>query len=176
MGNAALWNSCAFYPEYLAQESLNQMLTQFVVWMLRLGKRSEETWDEFRRRSVRRARVLIHRHLRCRWSTKWVERFWGYMGHVARGLDRVSPLASSIMNSFRDLEWWTLEQANPFGRRHHGRFRAKLGPYDGKMNSVLPKPWREAARDREGWRNACRTWTQQIDVPWCSGTQFAVEW
>ena len=26
VGNCALWNSCAFYPEYMAMEAVNQMM------------------------------------------------------------------------------------------------------------------------------------------------------
>ena len=63
VGNCALWNSCAFYPEYTAMEAVNQMMYQFVIYMLRLGKRSSETWDEYRRRSVRLAQALVHTHL-----------------------------------------------------------------------------------------------------------------
>ena len=174
IGNAALWNSCAFYPEYNAMESLNQLMYQFTIWMMWVGKRSHETWEEYRRRSTRQARAVVHQHLGLRWSTKWAERFWMYMGHVARGVDSVPPLASSVMNAFRDHEWWQQEQHNPFGKRHNGRFCAKLGPYDAKMNAIAGQPWRIGARDRVGWKGFCASWVAKLDVPWNSRAQFAI--
>ena len=59
------------------------------------------------------------------------------MGHVARGADAQPPLASSVVSGFRDLEWWSREQQHSVGRRHNGRFQAKLGPFDAKMNAVV---------------------------------------
>ena len=148
VGAAALWNVCAFPPEPNGLEALNQLLYQFVIWMLKHRKHGGETWVEFRQRTMRQARQLVWMYLPERWSTVWVRRWWGYCGHVARGCLRSPKPAPTILAEFRPLEWWSQEQRKVDGLRHNGRFHAKLCPLDGRMNSVCTRPWRETAMDR----------------------------
>ena len=117
VGGAALWNCCAFAPEHVAMEALNIILTQLVIWMMRLGKRSTETWVEFRQRSVNRLGRPLG-SLGERWSTVWLKRWWNYCG---RREFEPRP-ASTMLNGFRDAEWWSLEQRRVEGLRHSGRF------------------------------------------------------
>ena len=176
VGSSILWNCAAFFPELNALESLNRIMFQMVVWMLRLSKREAETWEQYRMRSVRQARAMVAKHLPSRWSTRWLERWWMYMGHVARGMNLNPVPAVTQMNDFRNHEWWNRERGNPFGIRHSGRFRAKLCPMDALMNSVVKGPWREAAQTRHVWQEACSAWIAARDVPWSSGNQLALEW
>ena len=176
VGGSALWLVAAFAPEQNALEAINHLLYQFVIWMLRPRKHATEEWVNFRQRTVRQARALVHRFLTDRWSSSWLSRWWGYMGHTARGLQETVVPGASIMNNFRNLEWWSEQQKLSYGARHSGRFRAKLGPLDGAMNRVVRMPWRQAAADREYWGSRCRQWIVQQDVPWSSGHQFSIEW
>ena len=76
VGAAVLWNVCAFPPETNALESVNQLMYQMVVWMLKSRKHGGETWAEFRSRTIRQARQLVYTVLSERWSTQWVRRWW----------------------------------------------------------------------------------------------------
>ena len=176
VGGSAMWCICAFSPEPAALQALNLLLFQMVLWMLGLRKRANEQWVDFRRRGMRMARQLVCRSLPDRWSTQWLSRWWGFQGHVARGLDRDAPLSSSLLCHFRTLEWWTLQQSLTTGMRHSGRFHAKLHQMDRRMNAAAAQPWRVLARDREGWGARAHTWIQSQDLPWASGQQFALEW
>ena len=176
IGGCAMWCICAFAPEPAALQALNTLLFQMVLWMLGLRKRDGEQWVDFRRRGMRMARQLVCRALPARWSSQWLSRWWGFQGHVARGLDRAAPLSSSYLCHFRTLEWWTEQQATSTGMRHSGRFYAKLHQMDKRMNAVAAQPWRTLARDREGWGLKAQAWIQSQDIPWASGQQFALEW
>ena len=107
-----LWNSSACTPEHTALLALNQHLYQFVFWMLRLRKRPGEAWADFRKRGLRQARQLVCQNMQDRWSSQWLSRFWGFMGHVARGEDLPSPPCSSIICSHRPLAWWEEQSSN----------------------------------------------------------------
>ena len=83
---------------------------------------------------------------------------------------------ASLMNNFRNHEWWTEQQNLTMGARHSGRFRAKLSPLDKCMNNVVGAPWRQAARDRGMWASKRSQWVSRQDVAWNSGQQFALMW
>ena len=176
VGSAMLWNSSAFTPEHTALQAINQHLYQFVFWMLRLRKRPGEAWADFRKRGLRQARQLVCRNLKDRWSTQWLSRFWGFMGHVARGEDLPSPPCSSVICKHRPLAWWEEQQSTPHGVRHRGRFRAKMMDVEKRLDRAAGGAWRVMARDRVAWRKGADQWIVQNDVPWASGNQFAIEW
>ena len=144
--------------------------------MLQPRKPEQEGWPEFRQRTIRQARCLVHRYLPDRWSSQWLSRWWGYCGHTARGLREENVPGASLMNNFRNAEWWDEQQRMLGGARHSGRFFPKLAPLDKAMNSLFAMPWRQAACDRDLWKSKCQHWVLQQDVPWCSGTQFALTW
>ena len=170
-----LWNSSAFTPEHSSLVAINQTLYQFVLWMLRLRKRPGEGWPDFRKRGLRQAPQLVCRNLKERWSTKWLSRFWGFMGHVARGADLIHPPCSSIMQQHRPLCWWQTQQHLSTGKRHSGRFRAKLMETERRLDHAAGGDWRVVARDRVLWKNRADHWIVQNDVPWTSGLQLAIE-
>ena len=176
IGGSALWCVSAFAPEPAALQAVNLMLYQCVLWMLGLRKTAHEQWVDFRKRGMRMARQLVCRNIKDRWSTQWLSRWWGFQGHVCRGMDREAPPSSSYLCHFRTLEWWSNQQALVHGLRHSGRFHAKLHQLDRRMNAVAKQPWRILARDRRGWANAAQQWILTQDLPWSSGQQFALEW
>ena len=89
--------------------------------LMGIKRRTGELGYEHRTRMHRAARVQIH-SLSKRWSAVWFGRYWDYMGHCARGADLPFSPPSSLLVGYRDLQCWRREQANPFGKRHGGRF------------------------------------------------------
>ena len=175
IGNSALWCISAFPPEQAALQAINVLQCQFVLW-LGLRKAPAEEWVDFRKRGMRQARQLIHKHLHERWSSKWLSRWWGYCGHIARCRWGSSPTCSSLVCYFRPLEWWETEQKRPNGLRHSGRYYTKIYQTDKLMNVAALGPWRDVAQDRARWKMRAVAWILQNDVPWASGLQFSIEW
>ena len=103
VGGSILWNVSSFAPEKSALQGINQILYQMVIWMLRLRKHGRESWMEFRMRSYRQARQIVFTHMRDRWSTQWLGRWWNFAGHAARGAHLASPTCSSVLLQVRDL-------------------------------------------------------------------------
>ena len=74
------------------------------------------------------------------------------MGHMVRGMDREHPPASSVMNSYRNREWWSTQQADPQRVRHRNRFYPKLMNWERDLEGMCDSDWRMVARDRGRWR------------------------
>ena len=176
VGGSALWAVAALTPETSALQAINQLQFQCVIWLLGLRKGTTEDWVTFKQRSMRQARQVVCLHSSGRWSSAWLSRFWGYMGHVARNYRSNNPTCAGFLNAFRDCEWWEKEQQRVGGMRHSGRFFPKLVQLDRAMNAVVGHPWREGAQNRQLWKDLAPSWIHQSDVPWCSGEQFAIEW
>ena len=81
---------------------------------------------------------------------------------------------SSLVDSFRSLEWWTNEQKKRDGVRHSGRFYARLMSMETKMDRACGGHWRGYAHNRKGWAALGETWIKQQDLAWCSGLQLSV--
>ena len=170
-----LWNSSAIHPEMTALVAINHILYQLILYMLRLRKRNDEPWADFRRRGVRQARQLVILHLGTRWSTIWLSRWWGYQGHVMRCVHHNQEPGSRTIANFRSVEWWRRQQQLLTGMRHSGRYHPKLHPLDMQMNRAAQGEWREIALNRDLWKTRGEAWILQQDVPWCSGCQLAIE-
>ena len=52
VGSSMLWNSSAIHPEMTALVAINHILYQLILYMLRLRKRNDEPWADFRRRGL----------------------------------------------------------------------------------------------------------------------------
>ncbi|CAE7355682.1 unnamed protein product [Symbiodinium sp. KB8] len=83
---SALWYSCAMPPSVQAMGALNTAQLELVSKLAGFRRRTEESWLEFRLRSIRGARQLLVNHQVERWSTGWLKRYWDYKGHIARAL------------------------------------------------------------------------------------------
>ncbi|CAE7902753.1 pol [Symbiodinium microadriaticum] len=109
---AGLWCLSALPPDSGGLGYLNSVQIQLIVWMMRIRRGPSEDWGAFRLRAWRAARAALHRSGEERWSTTWLRRYWRFAGHRARGLDREHPALSSIIDSFRDKQWWDSETAD----------------------------------------------------------------
>ena len=174
VGGAMLWCVCAFSPESQALETLNRIMYQLVIYMLRLKKGKFEEWVDFRKRGVRHARQVVSLHLKDRWSTQWLARYWNYAGHVARGLLNTPAPSSAILCYHRSVHWWERQQEDPLGMRHSNRFFSKLYPLERSLDTAAGGEWRFVAMDRREWRSKLPNWTERMDVPWTSGSQDAL--
>ena len=170
--NTALWCIAALPPDKPALTLVNSFQAMLLTWLLRLGKRDDEDWVAFRRRSVRSARYALHVAGCPRWSTVWLSRWWSYSGHRARALDRSFPPISSFLDAFRDKQWW--EAARRRGLSHPGRYFARIHSMDKAMDATCGLPWRVCARDKEMWRVKGLQWVSERDVPWASGVQLSI--
>ena len=110
VGNTALWALCCFPPDAASMSMMNSTQIQLMVWMLRFAKKSDESWEGYRQRSLRGARSALHSAGLERWSTMWLRRWWSYAGHRVRGMLADSPVISSLYEDFRTGPWWQREK------------------------------------------------------------------
>ena len=175
IGNTVLWCACAFQPDQYALKAVNVLQSQMVIWCMRMGKRDQEDWMEFRIRSFRSSRWAIQRFIGTRWSTCWLQRCWDYTGHRCRSASWDPPTPSGLLDAFRTLDWWTSEQNSKRGLRHPSRFYPKLMGDERALNEAAAGSWRVLAGQRDEWRRCRETWVAQQDLPWSSHTQLAIE-
>ena len=172
---SALWYSCAMPPSVQAMGALNTAQLELVSKLAGFRRRTEESWLEFRLRSIRGARQLLVNHQVERWSTGWLKRYWDYKGHIARALYRTSPTASALMDNFRNCEWWAAQCRDPHGLKHPGSFFPHLSNEEKQLNKVTGSlNWRTQAQDPQAWNNLRTAWISHMDVAWTSGRQFAL--
>ena len=157
--SSALWCCAAVLPDRMALLLVNKHLLRMVVWMLKSKRAPHQTWLDHHLRQLRTARAVLTSTLKERWSTKWLRRIWGYMGHVARGSHRVWPPASSVVNDFRDRTWWSQQQQQQSaGVRHKGRFFPKLTNWERDLSVVCKGDWKAKALDRPASRLGLMSW------------------
>ena len=175
VAGSGLWCIAAVPPDRAAMGLLNSVQATLLSWMCRFYKGDSEEWPDFRRRVVRDSRAILHKHGHPRWSTIWMQRWWDYAGHMARGSEVANPVLSSILINFRDLQWWRRQQGLSDGVKHAGRHYARLTILEEQMNRICKGPWREVARDRSIWTGLRNCWVQEFDIPWASGRQAALQ-
>ncbi|CAE7361985.1 unnamed protein product [Symbiodinium necroappetens] len=175
VGGAALWYSSAAPPSPQALGAVNSLQLELVSRMAGFRRRSSETWLEFHTRSRRAARQLLVSHEQPRWSTLWLQRYWNYKGHVARGNAREQPPASSVIDGFRTYQWWKQQQRLAEGLRHPASFYPYLSNDELRLNRAARcEDWRQLAMDPVAWRQAEAEWLRREDVSWTRGRQLAL--
>ena len=173
VGGAALWYSSAITPTSQALSSMNTLQLELLATTIGFRRRSDETWLDFRLRSMRGARHVLHSHHMDRWSTMWLQRFWKYKGHVARAANRSKPPASTYMDSYRTLAWWKEQQRN--GLTHPAAFYPYHTREETALNNAAQhQDWRQLAQDPEAWLQHMPRWVSAMDVAWASGRQLAL--
>ncbi|CAE7263415.1 unnamed protein product [Symbiodinium sp. CCMP2456] len=169
VGATALWAVACVPPDRAAMSLLNSVQLQLMIWLLRLAKRVDESWAEFRQRAFRGARAALHSSGVERWSTTWLRRYWGFAGHRARGSLHQHPPISTELENYRTRPWWLHEQSKKDGATHVQRY-----PRLNNLDAVAGTPWRNLAYDRQGWKNREEAWVKHMDLPWSSGRQFSI--
>ena len=173
VSNSALWCVSAFPPDKGALKAMNTKQALLIGWLLKLGRRADETWLSFRHRIVRSARSMMVKAGIPRWSTCWLERWWGFAGHGVRAVLRDEPPLSSILDATRTWSWWNLEKLRPTGARHPHHY-PRLTNLELSMNKACAGMWREFAHDRGLWAEKLKNWIEQNDLPWASGLQLCL--
>ena len=174
IGGSVLWCGGGLVPDVQALGLINSFQYQLISWMLRRGRKADESWLDHRLRALREARSTLHSAQSGRWSTEWLSRVWRYAGHRSRCAQRPIPGAAAILDEFRTLEWWEIEQRRVRGIRHSGRFFAKLMGHERCLNHAAGGSWRLQAANRAQWKTKEKTFICNMDVPWASGRQVAL--
>ena len=177
VGGAALWYSSAAPPSPQALGAANSLQLELVSRMAGFKRGSTESWLEYHTRSRRAARQLLATNEQPRWSSLWLQRYWNYKGHVARGLSRTKPPASSVIDSFRTYQWWRQQQRTADGLRHPASFYPLpyLSNDELRLNRAAGcDDWRTLAADPQAWGRAAAEWLRREDVPWTTGRQLAL--
>ena len=174
IGGAVLWCAGGMVPDAQSLGLINSFQCQLIAWMLRKRRRPEESWLHHWVRTLREARSILHSTGLGRWSSDWLSRVWRYAGHRCRCANRPVPGAAAVMDEFRTLEWWEIEQRRVAGLRHSGRFFAKLMGHERCLNQAAGGPWRVQAQNRGLWKKEEKTFIHNMDVPWASGRQAAL--
>ena len=170
---AALWGA----PTWPIHDSLlraaNTAQLQQVRIMMDLRRRPGEPWHEWNTRTLRAARVTLHKLEIPRWSTRALEAIWNLWGHVGRAADTTT---RDIL-AWRGMQFWAEEQLKPssIGARHAGRYNPNLDTERHITATAGNTRWWEVARDRELWQRLGTQFVEKHDVPWSSGRQPALE-
>ena len=173
---ASLWCASVVPPSAHALSEANAVQLELTAKLMRNKRKAGEGWVDYRTRTFREARALLCLHKVSRWSTKWLQRRWTYLGHISRAQDHAVPPPSSLLNNYRSLSWWRMEQSKEQGIRHNHRFYPALIKEEQKVNKASgANDWRIVARDRVEWRRRMEAWVAQEDVAWTSGRQAAIQ-
>ena len=175
VAGAALWYSSAAPPSPQGMGAVNSLQLELVARMAGFRRRSNETWLEYHTRSRRAARQILVNHQSPRWSTIWLQRYWGYKGHIARAAHRTQPPASSLIDGFRTYPWWRQQQRMTHGLRHPASFYPYLSNDELRLNRAAAREdWRQLAMDPQAWKQAEAEWIRREDIAWTTGRQLAL--
>ena len=176
VAGTGLWCISPFHPDESALHLVNTFQLQLVITMMGLKRGSGVGWLEFRKHAFRAARGVLWRGNHQRWSTLWVERHWGYMGRLARGILHEFPSAACVLNGYRTREWWEAEKHKKDSERikHPKAFFPRLMIPEQRLDTAAGAPWRTVAQDRAQWQGHLAAWTKIADVAWSSGRQLAL--
>ena len=173
------------------RQRLDEVQRTMLHRMLRVARRSDETWVEWFVRGRRLLRDLMRKHDVASWSQMQKFRYLTWHGHVTRSeAGRLSRRACQ----WRNLEWWRARQAGFAHRgrqpgRHVGqrgckpcvleaplerwwrRFQ-KSERYDRLLTMLLdtthpwPFSWNDCAQVRELWRHYARWIVFKVECFW----------
>ena len=131
------------------------------------GRRSGEQWPEWSSRTLRQARVLLHKIKGERWSTYILRRIWRLWGHAIRG----GGVTKDIL-LWRDLAFWRKEQQKHHtqGARHAARFCSQLDT-ERQITAIAGENWPQVALDRQAWGQLEQQFVDRYDPPWSSNQQ-----
>ena len=165
--NSALYGAESWPAHQQLLRAANSLQALHIREMLHLRRRPGENWQEWHTRSLRLARVHLHREKGERWSTHILSRIWRLWGHLARGGEEVTATLK-----WKNLHFWRGEQRKPARQRvkHAGRFNPG-GDIERALESIAGTEWATVAQDRQAWQQLQQTFVDRFDVPWASGRQ-----
>ncbi|CAE7637897.1 unnamed protein product [Symbiodinium sp. CCMP2592] len=168
---SALWAAETWPVQTTLLQAANVQQLQQVRSMVGGGRAPGEPWTEWNKRSLRMARVHLHKNKIERWSTYILRMIWGIWGHAARAQD-----ITYEMLMWRGMEWWWQQQALPddVGARHADRFNSSLDA-ERHIAAIAGTRWGEVARDRLAWEALEEKFVEAHDPPWCSGKQAQLQ-
>ena len=174
LGGTVLWPLAALPMDSASLGLVNSLQLQMTIWIMRVAKRPDEGWVQFRERAYRDARAVVYKYSKRRWSTLWLERWWNYAGHRTRCSMHETQNAATVVDTYRTRVWWRQQQSNPAGVKHSGHIYPKLMNMERDMDRVTSGPWRERAYDRQSWKGFLTAWIAQKDLPWASLRQLSI--
>ena len=170
------WVIGSVFPTVAISKMLNQAQMELTISLCKWRKSDGESWVDYRQRAFRGARQILHRVGKERWSTMHLRLNWRLLGHVARNGQSPSAGCAGLLTCFRPLSWWRRQQGLSGGARHNRRHFPRLMLQQSDIASnVGSLEWLEVAKDRVLWASREGDWILLKDVPWASGTQFAIE-
>ena len=168
ISTSALWAIGAAHPHDSLLKGINSIQLIQLRQVFCVKRRTLEPWDQWHQRSLRQARVYLASRPTHRWSSIALAQVWRLWGHTARN-DR----DTGLMLGWRNQEWWRAEQSKPQGLRHPSRFNAMLETE--KLIEKIGSQWREAAQNREKWKELEQSFVRKYDPPWSSGKQASID-
>ena len=164
---SALWGCESWPVQDTLLRAANTLQLQQVRTMVGGARAPGEAWTEWNTRTLRMARVHLHKNKQDRWSTHVLRMIWGLWGHVAR-----AEQATLDMLQWRGMRWWRQQQAMPqgVGARHASRFNSSLDT-ERHIVTIAGAEWEQAAADRIKWNSLEDKFIQAFDPPWSSGKQ-----
>ena len=155
---AMAWAAGTVMPTQTITNMLNAFQWDCISSMAKFRRRSDELFVDFRMRSCRASRAILHASGCERWGTLQIRMFWRFAGHRARGCANVeggSPSAATLFTHARNLQWWTRQQQLVGGRRHGRRHFARLMGEERELSAVAcegEESWQEVALNRARWK------------------------
>ena len=165
--NAALYAAESWPAHQQLLHAANSIQILHMRELLQMRRRPAEEWGEWHARTLRLARVHLHRERVERWSTHILGRIWRLWGHLARAEEEVT-----AMLRWKNLHFWRAQQQLPARQRvkHAGRFNPG-GDVERALESIAGTNWGEVAQDRQAWQALQQHFIDRFDVPWASGRQ-----
>ena len=166
---AALWGASAWPIQETLLKMANTQQLQQVQRMIGHARKRNETWATWHQRTMRHARMVMHKEGVKRWSTHALERIWQLHGHVARQMG-----ATNATLSWRGQEWWRMQQQRPRGVRRPKRFNPHMSTQR-QIASVAGDQWLTVAQDRTAWQNLQGAFLNKFDPQWSTGRQPSLQ-
>ncbi|CAE7701714.1 SCT1 [Symbiodinium necroappetens] len=168
--NAGLYACETWPPHHRILKGANSQQIQHYRDMLHINRRPAEDWATWNSRSLRHARLYMHREKLGRWSTYILHRIWSLWGHMARGGEEVE-----AMVAWKNLAFWRGEQQKPRSQRvsHAARFNPE-GDVERALEAIAGTNWMGVAQDRHRWGELASTFVARFDVPWATGRQTSI--
>ena len=168
--NSALWG-CETWPVHdTLLKQANHLQLDHLRQMLHVNRKPGECWADWNKRSLRQARVQLHKQKSFRWSSYILERIWTFGGHLSRGGEE-----TQAMITWKDLSWWRVQQGKGSkGVKHRQRLNSNLD-VERALSKTGGERWLHTAQNREQWRDLTVRFVEQHDIPWATGRQLKID-